>query len=96
MLDEVSPRVLEKLSSGIFKYTRWAQRLSPESLESLLWAVGVFSTQYNAARRTTGRNPTLTFAPHYMAEDRMSQSSRDDFASGARDTAQSITSWLAR
>jgi len=69
MTDVVSERILRQLRYG--KYTRWAERLSTESLESLLWAVGVFGGEYSAARRTTGRSPNPTFAPHRMAEGRM-------------------------
>ena len=55
----------------IGKYTRWAERISIESLESLLWIVGVFSRQYIYAMSKTGKHPNPIFAPHYMDEERM-------------------------
>ena len=53
MIDVISQRMREQLQYG--KYTRWAERLSTESLESLLCAVGVFGGLYNAAKSTTGK-----------------------------------------
>jgi hypothetical protein len=53
------------------KYSSWAQGLDADSVESLLWAVGVFGKLFDTVRRKTGRSPVPTFAPHHMDESRM-------------------------
>jgi hypothetical protein len=69
MIGVVSQRIIDQLAYG--KYTRWAQNLTPATLEALLWTVGVFGTCYNAAKKATGNTPRAVFEPHSMHEARM-------------------------
>jgi hypothetical protein len=69
MIGVVSQRIIDQLAYG--KYTRWAQNLTPATLEALLWTIGVFGTYYNAAKKTTGNTPHAVFEPHSMNESRM-------------------------
>ena len=65
----ISRSVLEMLPRG--KYTRWAQHISIDTLESLLSAVNVFGKEYNEVKIATGKYPNPTFYAHYMDEGRM-------------------------
>ena len=69
MKEVVSKRALKQLPYG--KYTIWAQRLSTESLEALLWAVGVFGAIYNDARNDMGHYLIPILAPQVGTEKRM-------------------------
>ena len=63
-----NPDFASKLTRG--KYSRWAERLDLETLESLLCAVATFSRDYCAMRTPEGF-PAVSFHKHAMNEFRM-------------------------
>ncbi|MCP3903624.1 MAG: hypothetical protein GY715_08305 [Planctomycetes bacterium] len=62
-----SSRIVPDLRLG--KYTDWALGLSPQSLQTLLWAIGIFGTNYNELQ-ALGVQPNPRFAPQLGSEGR--------------------------
>jgi hypothetical protein len=69
LVDVVSPRVCEHLAIG--KYSHWANRITADSLLTLMWAVGAYGSIADLARQKTGRWPQPILRMEYPMEQRV-------------------------